>query len=110
MIKVFSFFGLLLLGTLGVVLLGPTTRTQKTAIGIFDDHSDVGPVQTRGEVVFDPKSQQYTITGSGTNMWLGSDEFHVVWKRMKGNFLLTTRAQFVGKGVEPHRKIGWIVR
>ena len=111
MIKVFSFFGLLLLvGALGVVLLAPTTRAQKTAIGVFDDHSDVGPVKIRGEVVFDPKSQQYTVTGSGTNMWFGSDEFHLVWKRLKGNFILTTRAQFVGKGVDPHRKIGWIVR
>jgi len=43
-------------------------------------------------------------------MWLGTDEFHLVWKRLKGNFILSTRAQFIGKGVEPHRKIGWIVR
>ena len=43
-------------------------------------------------------------------MWLGADEFHLVWKRLKGNFILSARAQFIGKGVEPHRKIGWIVR
>ena len=29
---------------------------------------------------------------------------------MKGNFILQTRASFVGKGVDPHRKIGWMAR
>jgi len=29
---------------------------------------------------------------------------------MKGDFILSTRAQFIGKGVEAHRKIGWMVR
>jgi dipeptidyl aminopeptidase/acylaminoacyl peptidase len=43
-------------------------------------------------------------------MWFNQDEFHLVWKRMKGDFILSTRAQFVGKGVEAHRKMGWIVR
>ena len=70
---------------------------QKTAYGVFDDHSDVGPVKTKGEVNYDANRQEYTLTGSGTNMWLGSDEFHVVWKRVKGNFILSSRAQFVGK-------------
>ena len=47
-------------------------------------------------------------------MWGGHDDFHFVWKRMTGNFLLTTRARFVGAGagagVEPHRKLGWSLR
>jgi TolB protein len=84
--------------------------SEKAGYGIFDDHSDVGAVKTPGQVSYDDSRQEYTITGSGTNMWLGSDEFHMVWKRLKGNFILTARAQFVGKGVEPHRKIGWIIR
>src|SRR2546422_11776865 len=29
---------------------------------------------------------------------------------MRGDFILTTRAQFIGEGVEQHRKIGWMVR
>jgi hypothetical protein len=43
-------------------------------------------------------------------MWAGRDEFHFVWRRLTGNFILTTHAAFVGKGVEPHRKMGWMVR
>jgi hypothetical protein len=77
---------------------------------VFDSHGDVGPVKNAGAVTYDSDKQQYTITGSGANMWLGNDEFHFVWKRMKGNFILNTRAQLIGKGVEPHRKVGWIIR
>jgi Tol biopolymer transport system component len=29
---------------------------------------------------------------------------------MKGDFIVSTRARFVGKGVDPHRKVGWMVR
>ena len=87
-----------------------STHSQQPAIGIFDAQGDVGPVKNRGSAVYDAARQDYTITGSGTNMWLGADEFQLVWKRMKGNFILSTRAQFIGKGVEPHRKMGWIVR
>jgi TolB protein len=86
------------------------SHSQKLNLGVFEDHSDVGSVKNRGTVAYDSERQQYSITGSGSNMWLGSDEFHFVWKRMKGNFVLSALVQFVGKGVEPHRKIGWIVR
>jgi tricorn protease-like protein len=43
-------------------------------------------------------------------MWGDHDDFHFVWKRLTGNFILSTRAHFVGKGVEAHRKIGWTIR
>ena len=29
-----------------------TTHSQKTPIGVFDDHSDVGPVKNPGEVKY----------------------------------------------------------
>ena len=29
---------------------------------------------------------------------------------MKGDFILTTRAALIGIGVDPHRKLGWMVR
>jgi Tol biopolymer transport system component len=43
-------------------------------------------------------------------MWGTQDDFHFVWKRLTGNFLLSARAHFIGAGVEPHRKIGWTIR
>src|SRR6185503_3858669 len=83
---------------------------QQKPVGQFDSHEDVGGVATPGSVVYDTEHQTYTIAASGTNMWAGKDEFHYLWKRMKGNFILRARVEFIGKGVDPHRKIGWIIR
>ncbi|MEA2705483.1 MAG: TolB protein [Gemmatimonadaceae bacterium] len=82
----------------------------QTPIGIFDAQTDIGRVRTPGSASYDPQLQSYTITGSGQNMWGDHDDFHFVWKRMTGNFILSTRARFIGAGVEPHRKIGWTIR
>lgn len=78
--------------------------------GIFDADTDVGNVQKHGSVMYDPSSQEYTVEGAGTNMWFGHDEFHFVYKKMKGDFIVRTTAAFIGKGVEQHRKWGWMVR
>ncbi|HEX9423810.1 MAG TPA: hypothetical protein VF899_11240 [Pyrinomonadaceae bacterium] len=102
-ITALTFVGCLMFSTI-------SSHSQQPALGIFDSQADVGQVKHPGSVTYDASRQEYTVTGSGTNMWLGTDEFHLVWKRLKGNFILSTRAQFIGKGVEPHRKIGWIVR
>ena len=96
------------LATLLATLTMPSIAERK-GLGIFDDQSDVGAVLHPGSVSYDAANQEYTIAGSGTNMWVGSDEYHLVWKRLKGDFILTARARFVGQGVEAHRKIGWIV-
>src|SRR6266536_1534614 len=93
-----------------VALATRSAHSQQQGYGVFDGQADVGQVKNPGSATYDAGKQEYTITGSGTNMWLGADEFHLVWKRMKGNFILSARAQFIGKGVEAHRKIGWIVR
>ncbi len=64
-----------------------------------------------GFATYIPSTQQYVIGGAGYNIWLDHDEFHFAWKKMKGDFILYTRAEFVGwKGVEEHRKVGWMVR
>jgi TolB protein len=82
----------------------------QTPVGVFDAHSDVGRVRHAGSVSYDAQSQSYTIAGSGQNMWETRDDFQFVWKRLSGNFILSTRARFSGAGVEEHRKIGWTIR
>ena len=77
-------------------------------VGIFTTHSAVG--RGRGSASYDPRRQTYLIAGSGQNMWDVRDDFHFVWKRISGNFILSTRARFIGAGVEEHRKIGWTIR
>src|SRR5204862_7781287 len=83
---------------------------QQAALGLFQGQTDVGQVTKPGSVAFDAARDRYTIAGAGANMWLDHDDFHYVWKRIPGNFLLLARAQFDGPGVEPHRKVGWTVR
>jgi len=83
----------------------PTSR----AIGAFDAETDVGSAR-RGAATYDARTQIYSIAGSGQNMWNDRDDFHFVWKRLSGNFILTTRVRFTSKGVEAHRKVGWSIR
>ena len=94
--------------------LSASPRAQSPAarqpLGVFSDQSDIGKVLHPGSVSYDAAQGEYTVSGSGTNMWLGADEFHFVWRRMKGDFILTARAEFIGRGVEAHRKTGWQVR
>jgi hypothetical protein len=82
----------------------------QSAIGIFDAHGDVGRVRYAGSVSYDPKRREYALTGSGQNMWGERDDFHFVWTRRSGNFAVSARARFSGKGVEAHRKLGWTIR
>jgi hypothetical protein len=95
------------------VLLAMSVTADASAqggVGIFDAQSDVGQTAHPGSATYDTERQSYAIAGSGQNMWGNHDDFHFVWKRMTGNFILSTRARFAGKGVESHRKIGWTIR
>lgn len=85
-------------------------HAQIASTGIFEGHSDIGIVKYKGTVLYDSKNQQYDVTGSGADIWFDHDEFHYIWKRMKGDFILRTNAEFIGKGKELHRKFGWMVR
>ena len=80
-------------------------------LGVFTGQQDIGAVVRPGSALYLPASQQYVVAGAGTNIWDGHDEFHFVYKKLKGDFILYARAEFVGwAGVEAHRKIGWMVR
>src|SRR5438046_964269 len=95
---------------LSLAVAAARAPAQQTALGLFHGQTDVGQVTKRGSVTYDAVRERYTIAGSGANMWFDRDDFHFVWRRIQGNFLLLARAQFDGPGVEPHRKLGWTVR
>jgi TolB protein len=78
--------------------------------GIFDNHTDIGNCRNKGSVIYDPGDQTYIISGSGVNMWFGTDEFHYLWTTLQGDFILRTEVKLLGEGVEPHRKVGWIIK
>ena len=94
---------------LSLVFIGDMVGAQRP-VGIFDGQTDIGRVSRPGSASYDPRRQSYVVAGSGQNMWNDRDDFHFVWKRMTGNFILSTQARFLGTGVDPHRKIGWAIR
>lgn len=79
-------------------------------IGVFEAQQDIGDVHIPGNASYDAAQQTYTIEASGTNMWVDHDEFHFVWKKVTGNFIVQARTAFGGPGVDGHRKMGIIVR
>ncbi len=85
-------------------------QAQTPNLGIFSGQGDIGAVLKPGSGRYNPQTRTYELSGSGYNVWFDHDEFHFVWKQMKGDFILYTRAGLIGKGVDPHRKVGWMVR
>lgn len=79
-------------------------------LGLFEQNADVGNVKIAGSAYYNVEKQEYTLQGSGKNIWFGSDEFQYLYKKIKGDFILTAQVKFVGAGVDPHRKIGWMIR
>lgn len=79
-------------------------------IGIFDGSTAIGNPKIIGSVSYDAQQQTYTLSGSGTNMWFGKDEFQYLWTTIQGDFILRTTVNLLGTGNDPHRKVGWIVK
>ncbi|MBP5301985.1 MAG: sugar phosphate isomerase/epimerase, partial [Bacteroidales bacterium] len=51
-----------------------------------------------------------TLTGSGKNLWENEDACFFVWKKVSGDFDISGELSFEGAGVDPHRKIGFMIR
>jgi Tol biopolymer transport system component len=79
-------------------------------VGQFADSGDVGAPALAGSASYDASRQEYRLAGSGQNIWAKSDQFQFAWNRMQGDFILRARFEFIGQGVDPHRKLGWMVR
>ena len=92
------------------MFISATVDAQVNTVGIFTAHGDVGIGVKPGSATYIPENQQYIISGSGANVWGDHDEFQYAWKKIKGDFILYTRAEFLGNWVNYHRKIGWMVR
>jgi TolB protein len=100
----------LLIAPAVLMTMATTPAATQQALGYFENSQDVGGPAIAGSSTYDAESQAYTMTGAGYNMWGTRDEFQFAWRRMKGDFIVRTHAQFLGQGVDPHRKMGWIVR
>jgi Tol biopolymer transport system component len=79
-------------------------------LGQFTGYTHVGNPVAAGKIVNDAGAQTYTLEGASSNMWFARDDFHFLWKRIKGDFILTADFSWQSAGVDPHRKVGWMVR
>ena len=83
---------------------------QNSPVGIFQANSDIGNPKKNGSSIYNQPDQSYTLRGGGYNIWFERDEFHYLFNKIKGDFILTANFEFVGKGNNPHRKSGWMIR
>ena len=79
-------------------------------VGQFAAHADIAAPEIAGSTAYDASLQAYRMSASGINLWGASDQFQFAWNRIKGDFIVRARLEFVGQGTDPHRKAGWMVR
>jgi TolB protein len=79
-------------------------------LGIFEGNGDVGSVLHPGSVSFAAANDQYTVAGSGENMWFNNDAFYFVWKKTSGDMTISADIAFLGQGSNPHRKAVLMIR
>lgn len=70
-----------ILGSDSMTLLGD-------AIDVFDGHVDVGDVTEPGDVQFNDETKMFEVFGGGKGIGNGVDQFHFLFKRVTGPFVL----------------------
>jgi hypothetical protein len=91
-------------------LSGAIAQSDSEAMGIFDGHKDIGTVLHAGYAHFDSANGSYSVTGSGENMWFGTDDFHFVWKQISGDVSISSDISFAGEKGDNHRKAVLMIR
>ncbi|MEP7323225.1 MAG: hypothetical protein ABI761_14970 [Saprospiraceae bacterium] len=80
-------------------------------IGDFEISTDIGKPKYKGSSVYNNEDQTYTIKGGGYNIWFNYDEFHYLYRKIKGDFLLSANFEMIGnENGSGHRKTGWMIR
>jgi TolB protein len=92
------------------LLLKGLVSAQNNQMDIFHYNSDIGNPALKGSVSYDQNSQEYTLKGSGYNIWFERDEFHYLYNKIKGDFIITANFEFIGEGKTAHRKTGIMIR
>jgi Tol biopolymer transport system component len=70
----------------------------------------VGNPAIKGTAVYNKNDQTYLLSASGKNIWAKEDQFHFVFKKIKGDFIIKATVRFTSKGVDGHRKLGVMAR
>ncbi|HEY8562402.1 MAG TPA: DUF5050 domain-containing protein [Pyrinomonadaceae bacterium] len=83
---------------------------QEKSLGVFEASGDLGEAKKAGSVVYDASNGRYLLKSPGAGAADKRDHFRFLWKRMSGDFILTARAKFNEKIVNPLQKSGLMVR
>lgn len=92
------------------LLMQAAAYCQNADLGMFETQGDVGMPGIKGRSVYDAKTQEYELTGAGANMWGTEDQFHFLYKQIKGDFMVRATVRFEGAGHHEHRKLGIMCR
>ncbi|HUQ12580.1 MAG TPA: hypothetical protein VM146_19900 [Steroidobacteraceae bacterium] len=101
---------LMILGALLALSATVSASPNGGPLGDFEAHADVGSPKIGGDATYNAASQVYTLSAGGLNIWAKRDEFQFAYRRMRGDFIVQAQVEFVGKGVDPHRKAGIMAR
>jgi hypothetical protein len=87
-------------------------QSNAKSLGIFEGQSDVGKVNPAGQVSYSPSAGAYTISAAGWDLWSTEDGFHYVWKKLSGDFSMTSDIDFPVKTGQhsPNRKAVLMIR
>jgi len=99
-----------LLLTAAIFSLGFLLEAQNNQTGIFQFGSDIGGTSLKGSSSYDQTTQEYSLKGSGYNIWFEKDEFYFLYNKIKGDFIITANFEFIGEGKNKHRKTGIMIR
>lgn len=99
-----------LTGLLAGFLAFAHTLFADPSVGQFNQNADIGAPAIAGSTSYDATLQHYRMSAAGINLWGASDQFQFAWNKLKGDFIVRARFEFVGQGTDPHRKLGWMVR
>lgn len=92
------------------LLLFMLTACYQPPRNLFENGGTIGGLLMPGAMMFDPNTGTYYLSGGGANMWGESDEFFMIWTEKKGDFTFSAKVAFKEEGIDPHRKMGLIIR
>ncbi|MBR6212865.1 MAG: hypothetical protein IKQ64_07490 [Bacteroidales bacterium] len=102
--RIFTLAAVCLMAVLATACKGGSDKPK------FEGIADIGKVSTPGVMQYDAANDVYTVSAAGLNLWNATDAASIVWMKVKGDFVITGDIDFVGEGVNPHRKIGFMIR
>ncbi|MBN2328617.1 MAG: CotH kinase family protein [Candidatus Omnitrophica bacterium] len=88
----------------------PTPPLQMGELGIFEAHLDIGSVSAKGDASYNSQSAQYGVTGSGADIWGSADEFHFLYRKLEGDFILQGRLEGENQGASDWAKVTFMAR